>query len=99
MAFVASLSDGVLSAATAGGKGAALTDLTAAGFKVPAGFVVLASAYRYFARASGIDGEADDAARTPTRGMLERLQGRIETAPLPVDLDREISRAYEVMGE
>jgi pyruvate,water dikinase len=99
MAFVASLSDGVLSRAMAGGKGAALSDLTAAGFRVPAGFVVLASAYKYFTRASGIDREADDAARTPTRNTLERLQGRIETAPLPEDLESEIIRAYEAMGD
>jgi pyruvate,water dikinase len=59
MAYVDWLTDGRLPRAVAGGKGASLSELTAAGFIVPPGFVVNAEGYRYFIEAGGLDPRID----------------------------------------
>ena len=75
----------------AGGKGANLGELIAAGFDVPNGFVITTTAYDQVAAAAGLDElvAAGDAA-----GVRERL----EQASLPLELAAEISNAYAQLG-
>src|SRR5205809_1120403 len=52
--FIQWLHRGPLARETVGGKAASLSALMAAGFAVPAGFAVTASAYRHFEEEAGI---------------------------------------------
>ena len=88
--------------AYAGGKGANLGELTAAGFPVPPGFVVGAPAYAAFCDATGLRGRIErrlasvDVERTEE---LERAAGEvramIEAEPLPSELASAIGDAYD----
>src|SRR5277367_4464124 len=89
-----------------GGKGGSLGELHRAGINVPPGFVVRTDAFENFidvlecrsplrARVAGL--AADDLAEI---GAVSReLRARIEDAPLPADLQREIRDAYASLGE
>lgn len=91
----------------AGGKGANLGELTAAGLPVPPGFVVGAPAYAAFCEDTGLRGriaarladlDVDDTA------ALERtsaeVRAEIEEEPIPVWLASQIRGAYaELVGE
>lgn len=89
----------------AGGKGANLGELTAAGLPVPPGFVVSADAYAAFCdggdlrtrieeRLAGVDVE--------DTGQLDRaateIRSTIETEPLPEWLEDAICAAYRDLG-
>jgi pyruvate, water dikinase len=85
----------------AGGKGANLGELTAAGLPVPPGFVVGAPAYAAFvddsglreriaARLEGID--VDDVAAL--QAACADVRGEIEATPLPEALSAAIAEAY-----
>ena len=94
MTFVDWLHSGALARAVAGGKGAALSDLMAAGFTVPPGFCVKASAYRHFMvetalqqRLNNLD--ASDAA------AFQQLRDAIIGAPIPSAVRDEVAAAYE----
>jgi pyruvate,water dikinase len=90
----------------AGGKGANLGELTAAGFPVPPGFVIGAPAYAAFcdhgglrtriaARLEGLeveDTEALDRAATDVRAM-------VDAEPVPDWLAQAIVEAYRELGE
>jgi pyruvate,water dikinase len=49
MSYIAWLDSGKLRRDQVGGKGAALSELSAAGFRVPLGFCVTADGYRQYA--------------------------------------------------
>jgi pyruvate,water dikinase len=87
--------------AYAGGKGANLGELTAAGLPVPPGFVIGAPAYAAFCVESGVrealerilagvDVEDGDALQAASRLAREAILG----APLPADLEDAILAAY-----
>jgi pyruvate,water dikinase len=90
----------------AGGKGANLGELTAAGLPVPGGFVVGAPTYAAFVEQTGLreaiaerlaDLDVDDTA------ALERVatdvRAMIETQALPDDIRSAIASAYAALGE
>jgi pyruvate,water dikinase len=90
----------------AGGKGANLGELVAAGLPVPPGFVVTASGYlrameeggvrghlqAVFAEASGEGADADLAS------LASRLQDLVRKAGITADLAREVLDAYHRLG-
>ena len=91
--------------AYAGGKGANLGELTAAGLPVPPGFVVGAPAYAAFcdagglrarieARLAGVDVE-DTAA---LEGAAGEVRAEVEAEPLPDGLAAAIGDAYEELA-
>ncbi|SNZ13359.1 phosphoenolpyruvate synthase [Natronoarchaeum philippinense] len=88
-----------------GGKGASLGELTGAGLPVPSGFVVEAAAYRSFLEATGIDDElfsvvdvdVEDSAALSS--AAERAQELILDAPIPAEVEAEITEAYESLGD
>lgn len=91
--------------ATAGGKGANLGELTAAGFPVPPGFVVTVAAYRRFAEAGRL---TDEIARRmhgldveDTQRLEEvsaSLRDLIRHAPIPGDVRASIINAYNELA-
>ena len=89
-----------------GGKGGSLGELQRAGINVPPGFVIRTEAFEDFIAALELS--------APVRGRVERLAAgeleeigslsrelrtRIEEAPLPEDLQKEIRAAYARLGE
>jgi pyruvate,water dikinase len=90
----------------AGGKGASLARMTAAGLPVPPGFVVCAAAFEAFLEQSQGIGRIerllreldvhDAAALEDVSTQLRRL---IADTPLPGDLDAAIHRAYRRLGD
>ena len=75
--------------AVAGGKGANLGELVAAGLPVPAGFVLTTQAYRTFVDANGID-----LSGPPTGVREEFSRGRI-----PDEILRPLLQAYADLGD
>ncbi|MEA5456404.1 PEP/pyruvate-binding domain-containing protein [Sinomonas sp. JGH33] len=75
----------------AGGKGANLGELIAAGLPVPPGFVVTTAAYRAHARAAALD--PDRAAADPAAA-----RATLEGAPLDPDLVQQIAAALAELG-
>jgi pyruvate,water dikinase len=89
--------------AVAGGKGANLGEVMAAGFPVPPGFVVTAAAYLGAMEKAGVRGElaATSAASVDTAGLAgaaERMRGLVRRAGLPDDLDAAVRSAYGELG-
>src|SRR5689334_8594636 len=90
----------------AGGKGANLGELTAAGLPVPPGFVVGAPAYSAFCEEGGLrdriaavlDGlDVDD---TQALGAASaRVRAMVEAEPVPDWLETAIARAYREIGD
>lgn len=91
--------------AVAGGKGANLGELTAAGLPVPDGFVVTADAYRSALGAAGVRDELRDLVATllaqagtddadPDPAAVERLRSLVRAAGLPAELAAAIDDAY-----
>src|SRR5271166_5830670 len=90
----------------AGGKGANLGELTAAGLPVPAGFVVGAPAYAAYCAETGLrerlaevlegldveDTAALEAASAAARELFDRTA-------MPADIETEIRAAYEALAE
>jgi pyruvate, water dikinase len=86
---------------TVGGKGGSLGELTRAGIPVPPGFVVRTAAFeRFLSRL-----EKDEPIRPKVEALgtdeigkiaalSEHLRARIESVPLPDDVNSEILRAY-----
>lgn len=89
----------------AGGKGANLGELRAAGFPVPEGVVVPTEVYRSFVAASGLQAFIDDTlssldwadAAAITRAASE-IQRRFEAYPLPVELAHALVEAEAQLG-
>jgi pyruvate,water dikinase len=92
--------------ARAGGKGANLGELTAAGLPVPPGFVVSASAYAAFCDGSGLRSRiADRLAGVDVEDTeelaraSEAVRSTIESEPLPEWLEDAICEAYRGLSE
>ncbi len=90
----------------AGGKGANLGELTRAGFPVPPGFVVTATAYLDAMEQGGVRAElAEGAAAVDVddpealAAGSEQLQALVRKAGVPDDLRDAIERAYVELGE
>jgi pyruvate,water dikinase len=90
----------------AGGKGANLGELTAAGLPVPPGFVVGAPAYAAFCDAHGLRdrleellGEVDVDDSEALRDAAAEARSMVEHEPMPDDLRDEISHAYEELAK
>jgi phosphohistidine swiveling domain-containing protein len=86
---------------TAGGKGANLGELTAAGFPVPPGFVLITDAYNEFVRNHGLQKEIIDLASEVSINDLqsrERASIKIEAlfmvAEIPEDIVQELITSY-----
>lgn len=89
----------------AGGKGANLGELLAAGLPVPAGFVITAEAYLHALDASGLRAQiqqpvaADLADPAALRRAGESLRDRVRSVPIPDDLRVQILAAYRALGD
>lgn len=101
-AFIEWMHRGSLPRLRVGGKGAALSDLRAAGFQVPLGFCVNAEGYRQFVASSGlatrIDGVLagfDPGDRGAGAALASEVQTLVRQSALPDELSREITAAYE----
>ncbi len=88
--------------AYAGGKGANLGELTAAGLPVPEGFVIGAPAYAAFCEQTGLRehlGELLDAVDVEDTAALQAAsvaaRDLFDATPMPEPLQREIRSAYE----
>lgn len=89
---------------TAGGKGANLGEMTAAGIAVPDGFVVTAEAYRAFLKENDLEGifrkellaaGTDEAKLLETAQTLRELIGR---GRLPEEVETAIRERYAKLG-
>jgi pyruvate,water dikinase len=90
---------------TVGGKGGSLGELIRAGIAVPPGFVVRTKGFERFVAALETEApvrapvEALDPDDLPTVTALSKaLRARVEAAPLPADLEAEISNALAELG-
>lgn len=89
----------------AGGKGANLGEMIAAGFPVPTGFVVLAEAYLQAMHQAGIrealqtiEGRAADATPDELTSLAEEGRALILGHELPAETQSAIADAYEALG-
>lgn len=89
----------------AGGKGASLGEMFRAGFKVPPGFVVLASAFRDFLKETDLFQEVDallDSVDRKTMHTIDNASGKIRTlilnAEIPCTIKEEIQKAFRELG-
>ncbi|MDX1875153.1 phosphoenolpyruvate synthase [Mycolicibacterium sp. 120266] len=91
----------------AGGKGANLGELIAAGLPVPPGFVVTCDAYRSSMRAGGVDaelaalhhealGSVDDPARLDE--LCRRMRDEVRSGNLTAELRDAVVAAYRALG-
>ena len=89
----------------AGGKGANLGEMTAAGIPVPKGFVITADAYREFLKENNIDeiilhvlteAQTDEQALLSAVGTFRK---KIITGHFPAQLETEIRAKYAELGE
>ena len=89
----------------AGGKGANLGEMTAAGIPVPKGFVITADAYREFLKENNIDeiilrvlteAQTDEQALLSAVGIFRK---KIITGHFPAQLEKEIRNKYAELGE
>jgi pyruvate,water dikinase len=90
----------------AGGKGASLGELTRAGIAVPPGFVVTTHAFERFLVAleqreavRAQIGNVDPADLDSVSRMSGELRRRIEAEPMPAEVEAEIRRAIERLGD
>ncbi|MDA8065984.1 MAG: phosphoenolpyruvate synthase [Thermaerobacter sp.] len=93
-------------AATAGGKGANLGELTATGAPVPPGFVILAEAYLRFLQDTDLAAQLDELLEGLPIEDTQELNRRaaearrlIGSRPLPKDLAQEIRAAVGRLGK
>jgi phosphoenolpyruvate synthase/pyruvate phosphate dikinase len=104
MAFISWLDSGLLRREEVGGKGAALSELIAGGFRVPRAFAVNVEGFQRYLAATGL---ADEARRfesnglgrePPPRSMSAEFQAKVDQALLPPDLEAEIVNAYRELA-
>jgi pyruvate, water dikinase len=89
---------------TVGGKGANLGEMYGAGLSVPEAFVITTHAYRSFLRSNGNQRKIKkllEKIDVDNPGQLERRAAKvrtmIESAPIPRELEREISQSYNAL--
>lgn len=93
-------------AATAGGKGASLGEMTQASIPVPPGYVILSSAFERFIEASDINIEIDailktvnvDAMHTVEQASADIQRLILEEKEIPQDIEQEILDAFKALG-
>lgn len=92
-------------AATAGGKGASLGEMTQAGIPVPPGFVVLADAFERFLHETDVAQEIDAILATVNHEAMhtvdhasETIRGLIESREMPADIRMSIEAEYKALG-
>jgi len=102
VAYVEWYHKGKLPRDVVGGKGASLSELSAAGFPVPSGFCVTADAYRHFLESAGLAERLHDVIVRADLGTYEGVQAASEhirvvfsSAPIPDDVAAEIDAAYD----
>ena len=89
----------------AGGKGANLGEMTAAGINVPKGFVITADAYREFLKTNTIDeimfSKIKDAQNDERelRSTAKEFRERIIAGHFPPQLENDIRKKYTELGE
>lgn len=89
----------------AGGKGASLSRLVAAGLPVPPGFVVSAAAFARFLDAHGVTGQileaverVDPASRASLEAASRQIKELIRSLEVPPEIARAIHAAYAELG-
>lgn len=89
-------------AASAGGKGASLGEMTQAGIPVPQGFVILASAFEQFLEETDLNAEIDAVLHTVNPEQMHtvekasaKIQGLILEAKMPDDIAQAIRDFYK----
>ncbi len=92
-------------AATAGGKGASLGEMTRAGIPVPPGFVVLAAAFERFLEETDLDAEIDAALDAVNHKEIhivehasEKIRALVENAIMPKNIAKEIEISFKKLG-
>lgn len=87
--------------ARAGGKGASLGEMTAAGIPVPPGFIILAKSYADFLAATDIQTEIAaqlDTVNTEDINSVDRaanvIRDILRDTPMPADLEQELFAAF-----
>ena len=90
--------------ATAGGKGASLVRLVAAGLPVPDGFIVSTAAYRQYVHANELDAVIASAAAAVTTAEPARLDtasqaidAAFSRAQVPAEVERAVLAAYRAL--
>ena len=89
----------------AGGKGANLGEMTAAGINVPKGFVITADAYREFLKENHIDefiAHGLKQAHTDEHtlsAVAAEFRKKITAGHFPTELEKEIRAKYAELGE
>ncbi|MGD0674558.1 MAG: phosphoenolpyruvate synthase [Polyangiaceae bacterium] len=92
-----------------GGKNASLGELLRAlvplGVNVPDGFAITADGYRHFVDANGLAAPITDALQGIRKGDVndlvrrsDRIRELMVRAPMPADLEQEVTQAYEALG-
>ncbi len=89
----------------AGGKGASLGEMMQAGFPIPYGFVVLASAFDEFIKETDLNVEIDAILKTVDTKAIhtvdeasEKIQSLILNAKMPIELTKDIERFHNELG-
>jgi phosphoenolpyruvate synthase/pyruvate phosphate dikinase len=102
LAYIEWLHKGRVAREQAGGKGASLSELIAAGFPVPHGFCVNAEGYRHFADETELDSriasllDSTDGAEPAAIGKAaEQVCALFDEADLPDDLRDQIAEGYD----
>lgn len=89
-----------------GGKGRSLAEMAAAGFPVPSGFILAASAYSRFVAENGLRTQIIELAKPEIiektisfESSSERIRTLFEKASISSEMDAEIRQAYGALGE
>ncbi|MBQ9663555.1 MAG: phosphoenolpyruvate synthase [Oscillospiraceae bacterium] len=82
----------------AGGKGANLGEMAAAGIPVPEGGVLSAAAYDRFLRENHIDIEALLRSAASEQEASEQIRSRILSAAIPAEIEDEVRAFYRALG-
>ncbi len=87
-----------------GGKGRALSNLTRAGFAVPAGFHITTAAYGSFLKTNRLEGRIVEVVQgiSKTPDTVEQasaeIQSFFETGEMPVEVIQAVLQAYSALG-
>lgn len=81
--------------AVAGGKGANLGELMAAGFPVPPGYVIMTDAYRRFVEETGIAERVLSRAAAPSADAAQQIGDLFVCSAVPDDLAAEILGSWD----
>jgi len=90
---------------SAGGKGAALGEMTRAGISVPPGFVILSSAFEKFLNETGLNVEINSIFNLINHKEIhtienasEKIKALILKAKIPQDISKEIQKSFKKLA-